>query len=78
MTMQAKSGQDELDQTDSIGEAWLHPDLSITLHFYRTSDGMPVSADYTYYPTDKAYKEIMAHIGEMRIGEPKLIYPFPD
>lgn len=63
---------------ESIGDAWMDDDGSITLNLRSTADGEHVSAQFTYRTDDKDYAKILKHLGGLKQGEVKPVPPFPD
>jgi hypothetical protein len=68
---------DEASQI-AIGYATMAPDRTVTLHLRRTTDGVKVTADLVYAPTDLHYADVIAHIGAIAPGQRKLVMPWPD
>jgi hypothetical protein len=61
-----------------LGTAEMLDDGSIALHLRSASDGKPVGSTVTYKVTDRAYDNILRHIGGLRPGETKEFRPWKD
>jgi hypothetical protein len=48
------------------------------LHLRLTSDGKPVDDTLTYKAGDRAYDNILRHVGGLRPGEAKAFRPWKD
>lgn len=65
-------------KVESIGDAWMEEDGSITLNLRSTADGENVSAQFTYRTNDKDYQMILKHLNGLKQGEVKPVPPFPE
>jgi hypothetical protein len=61
-----------------VGTAAMLDDGSISLHLRLTSDGKPVDGIATYKVSDRAYDNILRHLGGLRPGETKEFTPWKD
>lgn len=78
-----KENTQPVDQTENtqqpIGQATMQEDGSIILQLWaETDDGASGQTFLTYSPTDKDYASILEHIGSLKVGETKLVFPWPD
>jgi hypothetical protein len=60
------------------GTAAMLNDGTISLHLRLTSDGKPFDATVTYRVTDRAYDNVLRHLGGLRPGETKELRPWKD
>jgi hypothetical protein len=56
----------------------MQEDGSIALHLRATSDGKPVDGTVTYKVSDRAYDNILRHLGGLQPGETKEFRPWKD
>jgi hypothetical protein len=61
-----------------LGTAAMLDDGTLTLHLRLTSDGRPVDDTLTYKASDRAYDNILRHVGGLRPGEIKPFRPWKD
>jgi len=60
------------------GTAVMQDDGTLTLHFRLTSDGKAVSDTIVYKVSDRAYDNVLRHLGGMSPGETKQFRPWKD
>jgi hypothetical protein len=61
-----------------FGTAAMLDDGTLALHLRLTSDGKPVSDVLTYRISDRAYDDVLRHLGGLRPGETKPFTPWKD
>jgi hypothetical protein len=61
-----------------VGTAAMLDDGTLSLHLRLTSDGKPVDDVLTYKISDRAYDDILRHLGGLRPGETKPFRPWKD
>jgi hypothetical protein len=61
-----------------FGTAAMLDDGTLALHLRLTSDGKPVSDVLTYRISDRAYDNVLRHLGGLRPGETKPFTPWKD
>jgi hypothetical protein len=61
-----------------VGTAAMQDDGSISLHLRLTSAGKPVDGTVTYRVSDRAYDNVLRHLGGLRPGETKEFAPWKD
>ncbi len=61
-----------------FGTAAMLDDGTLALHLRLTSDGKPVSDVLTYKISDRAYDNVLRHLGGLRPGETKQFRPWKD
>jgi hypothetical protein len=61
-----------------VGTAAMLDDRTLLLHLRLTSDGKPVDDTLTYKASDRAYDNILRHVGGLRPGEIKPFRPWKD
>ena len=61
-----------------LGIATMLDDGTLTLHLRLSNDGKPVDETLTYKVSDRAYDNILRHIGGLRPGETKEFRPWKD
>jgi hypothetical protein len=61
-----------------VGTAVMLDDRTLLLHLRLTSDGRPVDDTLTYKASDRAYDNILRHVGGLRPGETKPFRPWKD
>src|SRR5258706_6853169 len=61
-----------------FGTAAMLDDGTLALHLRLTSNGKPVSDVLTYKISDRAYDNVLRHLGGLRPGETKLFTPWKD
>ena len=61
-----------------FGTAAMLDDGTLALHLRLTSDGKPVSDVLTYKISDRAYDNVLRHLGGLRPGETKPFTPWKD
>jgi len=61
-----------------FGTAAMLDDGALALHLRLTSDGKPVSDVLTYKISDRAYDNVLRHLGGLRPGETKPFTPWKD
>ena len=61
-----------------FGTAAMLDDGTVALHLRLTSDGKPVSDTLTYRVGDRAYDNVLRHLGGLRPGERKQFRPWKD
>jgi hypothetical protein len=61
-----------------VGMAEMLEDGTIALHLRATSDGKPATDTLTYKVSDRAYDDILRHLGGLRPGETKPFRPWRD
>jgi len=75
---QGKSSKDTIKQPDSIGVAWLEPDMTLVMQLRAESEGKALGdALLTYRPDDPQYHRMLEHVGELKPGERKPVPPWP-
>jgi hypothetical protein len=69
-----------LDKEDSIGQATMGADRTITLWLRaQNDDGATIGhAFFTYSPTGEDYESIVNHVGGLAPGQSKPVPPWPD
>jgi hypothetical protein len=78
------STAEEIRQSDArppmryFGTAAMLDDGTLALHLRLTSDGKPVSDVLTYKVSDRAYDNVLRHLGGLRPGEEKQFKPWKD
>lgn len=70
--------EDQLDELDAIGEAWLDDDGTIRMHLKRTGDGQHVNALLAYPKGDPNYEKVLMHLNGLKQGEKKLVPAWND
>jgi hypothetical protein len=74
----------EIRQSDArpsmlyFGTAAMLDDGTLALHLRLTSDGKPVNDILTYRVNDRAYDNVLRHLGGLRPGETKQFRPWKD
>jgi len=61
-----------------FGTAAMLDDGTLALHLRLTHDGKPVSDVLTYKISDRAYDNVLQHLGGLRPGETKPFTPWKD
>lgn len=61
-----------------VGTAEMLDDGTLTLHLRLTSRGAPINDTLTYKVSDRAYDDILRHLGGLRPGETKEFRPWKD
>ena len=61
-----------------FGTAAMLDDGTLALHLRLTSDGKPVSDTLTYRVGNRAYDNVLRHLGGLRPGERKQFRPWKD
>ena len=51
-------------------------DGTLSLHLRLTSDGKPIDDTLTYKTSDRAYDDILRHLGGLRPGDTKQFRPW--
>ena len=78
------SSAQEIRSTDArpsmlyFGTAAMLDDGTLALHLRLTSDGKPVSDTLTYRVGNRAYDNVLRHLGGLRPGERKQFRPWRD
>jgi hypothetical protein len=78
------SSAQEIRSTDArpsmlyFGTAAMLDDGTLALHLRLTSDGKPVNDILTYRVNDRAYDNVLRHLGGLRPGETKQFRPWKD
>lgn len=60
------------------GTAEMQDDGTLSLHLRVTSDGKAVNDTLVYKVSDRAYDDILRHLGGLRLGETKEFRPWKD
>src|SRR2546423_15645261 len=60
------------------GTAVMQDDGTLTLHLRLTSDGKAVSDTLAYKVSERAYDNVLRHLGGLRPGETKQFSPWKD
>jgi hypothetical protein len=60
------------------GTAVMQDDGTLTLHLRLTSDGKAVSDTLVYKVSDRAYDNVLRHLGGLRPGETKQFSPWKE
>ncbi len=63
---------------DSIGEAWLEKDGSITLNLRSDSTGASMNAQFNYKKSDKGFDDVIKHLNGIKPGETKQVPPWDE
>jgi hypothetical protein len=58
------------------GTATMLDDGTLSLHLRLTSDGKPIDDTVTYKSSDRAYDDILRHLGGLRPGDTKQFRPW--
>jgi hypothetical protein len=66
------------EKPKSIGQATMTPDGTIVLDLRAEAPGAIGDARFTYPPSHKDYRSILAHLGGLRPGEEKPVPPWTD
>lgn len=74
---EAMTNETESTKSAPIGYATMLQDKTIQLDLRRTADGHLARSLRDYKPDDPNYAEVLKHIGELKPGERKLVYPWP-
>jgi hypothetical protein len=61
-----------------VGTAAMQDDGSIALRLRATSDGKPYDGTITYKVSDRAYDNVIRHLGGLRPGETREFRPWKD
>jgi hypothetical protein len=61
-----------------VGTAVMEDDGSISLHLRLTTDGKAVSDTLVYKVGDRAYDNVLRHLGTLRPGETREFRPWKD
>jgi hypothetical protein len=61
-----------------FGTAAMLDDGTLALHLRLTSDGKPANDTLTYRVSDRAYDNVLRHLGGLRPGETKQFRPWKD
>jgi hypothetical protein len=61
-----------------VGSATMQDDGSISLHLRLTADGKPVDDTIIYKVSDRAYDNIVRHLGGLSPGDTKQFRPWKD
>jgi hypothetical protein len=72
------SAQDARASMPYLGTAIMSDDGTLSLHLRRTSDGKPAGDTLTYKVTDRAYDNVLRHLGGLSPGETKQFRPWKD
>ncbi|MDR3483759.1 MAG: hypothetical protein P4M05_02485 [Bradyrhizobium sp.] len=72
------SAQDARASMPYLGTADMSDDGTLSLHLRLTSDGKPAGDTLTYKVTDRAYDNILRHLGGLSPGETKQFRPWKD
>jgi hypothetical protein len=72
------SSQDARASMPYLGTADMSDDGTLSLRLRLTSDGKPVGDTLTYKVTDRAYDNILRHLGGLNPGETKQFRPWKD
>jgi hypothetical protein len=72
------SAQEARPSMPYVGTAAMSDDGTITLHLRVTDDGKPVDDTLTYKVSDRAYDNILRHLGGLGPGETKPFRPWKD
>jgi hypothetical protein len=60
------------------GTATMQDDGTLSLHLRLTSDGKAVNGTLVYKVSDRAYDNVVRHLGGLRAGETKEFRPWKD
>ncbi len=77
----ASSARDARPSMPYVGTAAMLEDGTIALHLRLTSDGKPVDPvndTITFKVSDRAYDNVLRHLGGLRPGETKQFRPWKD
>jgi hypothetical protein len=72
------SAQDARASMPYLGTAAMSDDGTLSLHLRLTSDGKPVEDTLIYKVTDRAYDNVVRHLGGINPGETKQFRPWKD
>jgi len=78
------SAAEEIRQSDArpsmlySGTAAMLDDGTLTLHLRLAGDGKPANDVLTYKVSDRAYDNVLRHLGGLRPGETKQFRPWKD
>jgi hypothetical protein len=72
------STQDARASMPYLGTAAMSDDGTLSLHLRSTSDGKPAGDTLTYKVTDRAYDNVLRHLGGLNPGETKEFRPWKD
>jgi hypothetical protein len=61
-----------------VGTAAMLDDGTISLHLRRTTDGKAVNDTLVYKASDRAYDNVLRHLGGLHSGETKEFRPWKD
>lgn len=75
---QQRGSSDARPSMPYVGTAEMLNDGTLSLHLRLTSDGTPVNDTLTYKVSDRAYDDILRHLGGLRPGETKPFRPWKD
>jgi hypothetical protein len=72
------SSQDARASMPYLGTAAMSDDGTLSLHLRSTSDGKPAGDTLTYKITDRAYDNVLRHLGGVNPGGTKEFRPWKD
>jgi hypothetical protein len=72
------STQDARASMPYLGTAAMSDDGTLSLHLRSTSDGKPAGDTLTYNITDRAYDNVLRHLGGLNPGGTKEFRPWKD
>jgi hypothetical protein len=72
------SAHDARPSMPYVGTATMQDDGTISLHLRLTADGKPVNDTLTYKVSDRAYDNILRHLGGLNPGDTKQFRPWKD
>jgi hypothetical protein len=72
------STQDARASMPYLGTAAMSDDGTLSLHLRSTSDGKPAGDTLTYKVTDRAYDNVLRHLGGLNPGDTKEFRPWKD
>lgn len=67
-----------LEKVRPIGTAKMLRDKTIVLKLRAETDGTIEHAEFRYAKDDQKYAEIIKHLGGLKLGQEKLVPPFPE
>jgi hypothetical protein len=70
------SAQDARASMPYLGTAAMSDDGTLSLHLRSTSDGKPAGDTLTYKVSDRAYDNVLRHLGGLNPGETKEFRPW--